>query len=767
MESKEKFRISSFLKDLIGRELITDEFVAVFELVKNSFDANAKCVQIIFENQHNIKASKIIIRDDGKGMNNDDLKDKWLFVAYSEKRNITKDMDYRDKIQNKRVFAGAKGVGRFSCDRLGRYLNLMTLKHEKNAKIESLIIDWTSFEEDANKEFVNINVTHKVLRVTSYKGFTHGTILEITGLRDVWDRKRLQQLKFSLEKLINPIQKNDTSNFNIEIIAEDELANDEAEKDERKKVNGLIRNIVFDRLGIKTTEVKVDIIEDSKIIKTTLIDRGRMIYELKEKNTYNLLSNISISLFVLNRSAKINFKKIMNIDSVAYGSVFMYKNGFRIYPFGEETDDTLGIGRRKQQGIWKNLGSRELIGRIEINGENPKLKETTSRDGGLIKNDTYKQLIDFFYEKALKRLEKYTVDIIKFGDDREDKETGEIQKALNPEDVKSEIFDIIASLTKANNVIDIQYDKDFLQIYEAKKEKSASQLVRNFTRIAAQTNNPELIKQAKKAEQQVKQLIQAKNEAEREADDNKNQKIVAEKKLKQVVTENLFLRSDVGTEKKTLISLYHHITHTSNTISVLSLNAIKAIEAEDKKAALSLLNSISFENKKIATLSNFVSKAKFDAKDEFIKGDIVGFVNEYVKNVYSLPSENSKKPDLKVEINPTNVRFNMKFMPIEVIIIIDNLLSNSKKAGASIVKIFWENYSNGVKIHFQDNGSGIANNILSRIYNYRYSNTKGGGLGLFHVKEIVDKMKWHIDVNNKLKEGVDFILTLPKETRRK
>ena len=47
-----QFRISSFLKDLIGRELITDEFVAVFELVKNSFDANAKTVKVIFEHQY-------------------------------------------------------------------------------------------------------------------------------------------------------------------------------------------------------------------------------------------------------------------------------------------------------------------------------------------------------------------------------------------------------------------------------------------------------------------------------------------------------------------------------------------------------------------------------------------------------------------------------------------------------------------------------------------------------------------------------------------
>ena len=88
-----QFRISSFLKDLIGRELITDEFVAVFELVKNSFDANAKTVKVIFEHQYDPENAKIIIWDDGYGMNLNDLNNKWLFVAHSDKRDGSEDKD--------------------------------------------------------------------------------------------------------------------------------------------------------------------------------------------------------------------------------------------------------------------------------------------------------------------------------------------------------------------------------------------------------------------------------------------------------------------------------------------------------------------------------------------------------------------------------------------------------------------------------------------------------------------------------------------------
>jgi DNA mismatch repair ATPase MutL len=78
MDNKPKalqFRISSELKNIIGKDLITDDFIAVFELVKNSFDAYAKKVTIRFEED------KISIQDDGKGMTLEDLKTKWLFVA--------------------------------------------------------------------------------------------------------------------------------------------------------------------------------------------------------------------------------------------------------------------------------------------------------------------------------------------------------------------------------------------------------------------------------------------------------------------------------------------------------------------------------------------------------------------------------------------------------------------------------------------------------------------------------------------------------------
>ena len=131
---KLEFKISSALKSIIGKDLINDKYIAVFELVKNSYDAYASNVNILFDNSDNVlENKKIIISDDGSGMDYEDLKNKWLFVAYSEKKN-------KSSINKaERISAGAKGVGRFSCDRLGSKLKIITKKAQKISSLRKCV----------------------------------------------------------------------------------------------------------------------------------------------------------------------------------------------------------------------------------------------------------------------------------------------------------------------------------------------------------------------------------------------------------------------------------------------------------------------------------------------------------------------------------------------------------------------------------------------------------------------------------------------------
>jgi signal transduction histidine kinase len=768
MTNTETFKISAALKDLIGKELITDEFVAVFELVKNSFDANATKVEVIFEDNYNPDKAKIIIKDNGKGMNYEDLKNKWLFVAYSAKRLGKENEDYRDKIKTQRVFAGAKGVGRFSCDRLGKHLNLITIKDEPNPKIENLVVHWEDFENADEEEFVNIKVTHNELKDTAYK-INCGTILEITGLRDNWDRKRILDLKKSLAKLINPNQGNDSDRFSIEIIAKDELNIDKTPtKNEKQRgdleiVNGLVKNTVFETLEIKTTNILVEVSKDGKFIETTLQDRGDLIYYLKEKNPFEKLENIRTYLFQLNFKAKTNFHRIMGMRSVDYGSVFMYKNGFRVYPFGEPGEDILLIDRRKAQGYNRFLGNRDLIGRIEIYGEQPELKETTTRDGGLIKTETYHQFVDFFYDYVLKRLENYVVNVIRWGDERVNKETGELNPELWAKDVKVEILELITGFINSKDIIDIQYNKDFLQIIENKQEKSVDKIVKNITKVAANSDNPELVKEAKKIEKAVKEI---KADADRDKERAKTEESLrkeTEQKLDVVTSQKNFLQSEISDDTKNLESILHHIGLTTSLLKTDIENLVKAINKDASKEELqSIVKRISQQNEKITSFSKYFKKVNFNIHSNNLSADLVSFVNEYLTNVYKQRDDlRINRELLKIEIDtPVGLELNNKFNPIDVVIVLDNLISNSSKHGASKVALKWSKSGNTTQLSFKDDGAGIKDSILDNIFDFGFTTSRRGtGIGLYHVKEIIEKLKGTITVNNKVNQGVEFVIS--------
>lgn len=700
MDNNEFFKISSGLKSLIGAELITDIYVAIFELVKNSFDAKAQKVTITFNNLYSDnEPASITIEDDGKGMNYQDLKDKWLFVAYSAKKDGSEDTetentDYRHRLKPQRYYAGAKGVGRFSCDRLGRYLNLITLKDCPNSQAENLVIDWADFDQDSKEEFINIPVKHQILKNTPY-ALKHGTILKISGLYsnknnddDIWNRKSLLILKDRLSKLIRPdLNRGIESDQNFKIILNvpEELENDNIIKQQynsddsigtvySKTVNGEIKNFIFDNLNIKTTKISSIISKDGSTIETKLEDRGILIYNIIERNYFHELKDISIHLYFLNRSAKITFSKKMGIDTVQYGNIFVYKNGFRIYPYGERGDDSFRIDNRGMQGYNRFISLRNLIGQIDIQGNAENLYETTSRNGGLVKTKAFYELTDTrpyadsLLLSTLKKLEKYVVDVTDWGINNDE------FNIENDKDSKEKVIRMLANILDSESVLKVNYNPDILNIVGQKEENSARKLISNFKRIGEENKDENLFNAAKEIEKKLnvalkgaEQAIKEKTIALKERDTAIEDKEKINRKLELKQTENLFLKSDIGMDKEALISLQHHISHTSNRIAELVSLAIETIQkGNSKDKIIDYLNKIIFENRKIATLSGIVSKANFDTKIKKINKDIVGFVNEYIQNVYNF-SEPISQGHLNVIVKNETIPFLLKFTPIEII----------------------------------------------------------------------------------------------------
>lgn len=150
--------------------------------------------------QENIKhgntaKSRIYVIDNGSGMSKEDIEKKWLFVGYSDKKFSEKELgDFRNKLK-KRRFAGAKGIGRFSCDRLGSKLNIYTKSQSEN-KFNVLNVDWKSFQESQDTEFQTIDIDFKQMSDQHTKFFSKvETVLEIEDLNEEWNHKKLQDLK--------------------------------------------------------------------------------------------------------------------------------------------------------------------------------------------------------------------------------------------------------------------------------------------------------------------------------------------------------------------------------------------------------------------------------------------------------------------------------------------------------------------------------------------------------------------------------------------
>ncbi len=514
------------IKNIIGKELINDDNVAVMELVKNAYDAGAKTVIVEFRNlKKEQKCHELLIVDDGNGMAEEDILYKWLNLAYSIKRV--------QNAQNNRLQAGNKGIGRFSCDRLGKELNIYT---KRDSEIYQLQINWEDFENitDYNIQINQIPMKlrkitdDEVKKETDYDIGVSGTIIKISNLRVQWvqldgnslfneilNYQKFVSLKSTLEKLIN---KSQVESDDFRILLKVNEINDENETSYNKQINGEIKNKFFEKLDFNTTYIQSAISDDGQHIITKLKDRDKVIFKTIERNIeFPELKNIKIILMHLNPYGKAYFKKQMGVRSVDFGSVYLFINGFRIPPYGEMDNDSFGIEMRKGQGQRRYLGGREIIGRIEIEDRDNQFKIISSREG-IEENESYKQLVHkstksrrdqfknngFFY-KTLRRLEKYVVEGLKWdsvpkvysetlidsfinqSDWNENKEKYILDRKKKLNNISRNIFSFMGLDSK--NIMDLDINKEVLSYLIEDDKLSTKSNISKFIRDLAQIPN--------------------------------------------------------------------------------------------------------------------------------------------------------------------------------------------------------------------------------------------------------------------------------------
>lgn len=786
MPEKLQFRISSALKDVIGRDLITDDFVAIFELVKNSFDAFSENIIIRFDLEKG-SDGKIYIADDGKGMSRNDLLEKWLFLGFSAKKDGTE-----DKI--KRTYAGKKGVGRFSCDRLGSTLKIRS-KTKLDSTIHCLDINWEDFEVNSKEEFIKIDVTYSESGSFSLpEGLpvnNSGVVLEISNLRDglSWNRDKLIGLKRSLEKLIDPVPNAETLK-KIQIECDREKDNDivaVAKAQEKKKkaitVHGIIQNTIFQVLENKTTVLKATITRENKL-QVELIDRGVFIYKTEEdiSDSYPQLidSGFYAEILFLNKSAKQTFARRMDIPSVQYGSLFLIRNGFRVFPIGEEGNDYWGLDRRHQQGYARYFGSRDLLGFVKIQGGEDKFREASSRNQGLIQTRAAIELSDCV-KRCIVKFEAYVIDIT--WKDKLDKENSVFER-MGLDSNRLRIIQLIEKLSKSNNITVLDFNHDIVSILNEKATEFEPSL-KNLRNIANNINDKNLIKHIALAEKALLKAKQAEYEAQKAADREKKarkkaediaqaatveaKKAAKEKDEVEVAYEeekkrNLFLTGSNSRDKDLLEGFIHQIilyaSHSKGTLQNIlqSPSRFKKMTGANLRI---LLEDILETTEKIISTSRFATTANFRLDSSMINEDFNSFLNEYLEKI--AVAYNSR---IKIHPKLEDKIFKLHFNPIEMGMVLENFISNAKKARASNITFTSTLKSKILKLVIEDDGKGLDKRITEkeRIFEKGFTRTSGSGLGLYFCKKKIENLGGELKLSElQPKRGAIFTIRMVKQ----
>jgi len=750
------FRVSTSMKTIIGKELVTDPHIAIFELVKNAYDAFAPHAWIIFKDVRGGKDPRIVMVDDGNGMSKKDLIDRWLFLGYSDKRQDEGKSKRRGRSLGKRrrAFAGAKGIGRFSCDTLGAVLSLHT-KVEEEKIIHKLDVDWKKFEEDQSKQFQKMKAVYSRETSTSIEDFDlaemgSGTILEIRQLRNEWSRDELRKLKKYLQRLVNPsIDGAALAGFTISVKAEEFLEDDnEAKANPRQGlmiINGPVENFVFEKLGIKTTFIHSRINEGE--IATRLVDKDRLVFEMKEKNTYTQLRDVEAKIFFLNAAAKQSFTRAMGLRARDYGSVFLYRNEFRIHPYGDEGDDWLNLEARKGQGYKRYLSKRDIIGAVVVRGSDPLFKEASSRDAGLIHNEAYQSLYNYVRLKVFRRLERYAEGVILF-----DKAAVEASEEREGIDFRS--LDLASKLVEGTKGPEatIKVGPGLLQILNEQFVSKYPEILGNLLSIRKHIKGHNEQRELDVAIRSVKKVL-----AKAESDKNKMASTLAAKQQ-----EVIFLKKTLTPEQELLLGHVHSIRISAQEMKE-RLEDLRewASRSSVPHDTADSIDDCYIHVQKILTLSRMVTLANFDLGQEQIETDVVNFVRQYLDHFGKL-SKGALGP---VQIFNEKIAFVRAIRVTDLALVLDNLLDNSKKNEASVVSVKFAVPDKILHIYFGDDGRGIDTETADHIFEMGFSTTGGSGLGLYECKKLMRNLGGTISFvgNNKhgAGSGACFELVIP------
>ena len=403
MEKQISFKSRARLMPQIGDQLIKNESIALLELVKNAYDADAPDVLVEMWDVDKPKKGKIIVKDTGDGMDLSIVENSWMEIGTDNKKNLLEEYILNNKKSVLgRLPMGEKGIGRFGVHKLGNKIILVTRMQGKKEVVVK--IDWTEFEKFDYLEQVPITVIER--EPEYFTGQQKGTYIEITELKNVWTRGKLRDVYRSIMSLQSPFES--IQSFNVVF-----------ETNHKEWLDGLLTvdRIKNDALffadvsieGNEITELKYEFkpwkvlnkLEEKQVVRTH-IEMCREEWEDKKK----ILKKIDLGLFDI---GKVRMKlMIFDLDNtiLSYGvsdkkglkeylknngGIAVYRDNIRIYEYGDSGNDWLQLESKRINAPGTTLSSKITIGAIYLNRQDSgSLIEKTNREG-FVENEAFEE----------------------------------------------------------------------------------------------------------------------------------------------------------------------------------------------------------------------------------------------------------------------------------------------------------------------------------------------------------------------------------------
>lgn len=395
---------------LLGDQLIRDPGIAVFELVKNAYDADSPDVTVAMSGITDERLGEIIIQDSGTGMDYDTVTGVWMEPG-TDYRARQRQLGERTPKYH-RLPLGEKGVGRFAAHKLGDSIRLITRK--KNNPEILVEIDWTKYSEHKYLEDVPVNILQRQAQV--FTGNKTGTRIEISKLRNVWNRGMVRDLARAINSICSPFEKLQekqnriiSGEFKTELVL--------PENPEWLKgiltVNEVLEYALFQaHCDIDGSTLSYDykfipyrVMEDK--VQPRPVSFENLPIKSEENIDFDLIKKhvgpIHIDFYIYDLETKIlalgvadrpGLKKFLKEN----GGIRVYREGIRVYDYGEPGNDWLNLGALRVNKPAGKISNNIVIGAISLSfgdniifdpDKNLGLIEKTNREG-FVDNDTYK-----------------------------------------------------------------------------------------------------------------------------------------------------------------------------------------------------------------------------------------------------------------------------------------------------------------------------------------------------------------------------------------